>query len=70
MSNWNVTYRTKNSPYIVGMQKRLGRKLKDEFRTVVYSSNYITTRRDALIAFKKLHPWIVVTSMRKANGGK
>ena len=65
MAKWKVTYRAKKSPYVVGLQKRRGIKMKESLTTVTFSGEDLNTRQNALRAFKKIYYWAIVTSLKK-----
>ena len=72
MAKWRVIYRAKKSPYVVGLQKRRGIKISPKPNTVIFTSNHITTRQEALIEFKKMFTWARIISLKKErkSGGQ
>jgi len=62
---WQIIYRAKKTPYVIGLEKRTKTKIVSKPNTVYLSGNDLTDRKTALRRFKDIYYWAIVTSLKR-----
>lgn len=65
MARWQITYRAKRSPYVMGLQRREHIKITQKPNTVFVSGTHLDNRKNAEKYFKDVYYWAVIMSLKK-----